>query len=113
MERPTSRVSNPIPTKRNLLIIAGQLVAMFAVFYGASVASTGWHVALLAVAFAIVGNSVYSIIHEAEHKKDPDTFKKAISGLKAEFGGISRHASAFKDLEKKLKALKESLAERK
>jgi len=56
-----------IPTTLNLLVIALQLCAMFAIFYGASVANAWWQLALLALAFAVVGNSVYSIIHEAEH----------------------------------------------
>lgn len=58
----------PIPTRINLAIAAGQVVAMMLIFYGASLATTTWQVLLLAIAFAIVGNSVYSIIHEAEHR---------------------------------------------
>lgn len=57
----------PIPKHLNLAIIGSQLVALSAIFWGAAVADAWWHLALLAVAMAIVGNSVYSIIHEAEH----------------------------------------------
>jgi fatty acid desaturase len=58
----------PIPARLNLLIALCQVTALLLIFYGASVASSPWHVALLALAMAIVGNSVYSIIHEAEHR---------------------------------------------
>ena len=68
METTVDESQYPIPAKLNLLIIACQLGAMFAIFYGAAAASTWWQLALLAAAFGIVGNSVYSIIHEAEHR---------------------------------------------
>ena len=58
----------PIHTTLNLLIISGQLVAMFSIFYGASLATSCLQLLLLATAFGVVGNSVYSIIHEAEHR---------------------------------------------
>jgi len=61
-------LAKPIPARLNLLVIALQLAAMFAVFYAISVATAWWHIALLGAAFGIVGNSVYSIIHEAEHR---------------------------------------------
>ena len=58
----------PIPARLNLLIIALQLSAVAAIFYATSQADTWWQLALLAVAMGIVGNSIYSIIHEAEHR---------------------------------------------
>jgi fatty acid desaturase len=58
----------PIPARLNLLIAAGQVAAMLLIFYSASLASTPLTVALLALAAAVVGNSIYSIIHEAEHR---------------------------------------------
>ncbi len=58
----------PIPAKLNLLIIVGQLVAALAIFFGASRATTWPQIGFLALAFAILGNSIYSIIHEAEHR---------------------------------------------
>jgi fatty acid desaturase len=58
----------PIPARTNLLIAAAQVVAMLLIFYGASQASSLLQVALLALAAAVVGNSIYSIIHEAEHR---------------------------------------------
>jgi fatty acid desaturase len=58
----------PIPARLNLLIAGGQLTALLLIFYGASLASTSFQVALLALAMAVVGNSMYSTIHEAEHR---------------------------------------------
>lgn len=58
----------PIPATLNVAIIIVQITVMFAIFYGASVATSWWQLLLLAVAMGIVGNSVYSIIHEAEHR---------------------------------------------
>jgi fatty acid desaturase len=58
----------PIPARLNLLIAASQVVALLLIFYGAAQASSPLHVMLLALAMAIVGNSIYSIIHEAEHR---------------------------------------------
>jgi len=59
---------HPIPAVRNLLIIAVQLAATFSIFYAAACATAIWQVFLLAAAFGIVGNSIYSVIHEAEHR---------------------------------------------
>ncbi len=58
----------PIPTRLNLLIIAAQLMATAAVFYAASRAQAWWQLGLLSLAFAIVGNSIYAVIHEAHHR---------------------------------------------
>jgi len=66
--QPTEQRKYPIYTGLNLLIIVIQLVAIFALFYGTAVATSWWQLLLLAVGFGIVGNSVYSIIHEAEHR---------------------------------------------
>jgi fatty acid desaturase len=64
----THEATYPIPEKINLLIIGGQLVAMLAIFLGAAQATTWPQLLLLSLAFAVVGNSVYSIIHESEHR---------------------------------------------
>jgi fatty acid desaturase len=56
-----------IPAKSNAVIIVLQLVAIAGCFYGLSKVRSGWSLAILAVVFGIVMNSVYSIIHEAEH----------------------------------------------
>ncbi|MCA9072385.1 MAG: fatty acid desaturase [Planctomycetaceae bacterium] len=63
-----TRTEYPIPAKWNLVIIACQLLGMFGIFYGAAFATMWWQLLLLATAFAIVGNSAYSVIHEAEHR---------------------------------------------
>ena len=55
-----------IPSRLNAVILAVQLAAVAALLFAARNAR-GWMLALLAVAFTIVMNSVYSIIHEAEH----------------------------------------------
>jgi len=56
-----------IPGRLNAIIVIAQLCAIFACFWTASVVQTGWGLALLAVGFALLMVSVYSIIHEAEH----------------------------------------------
>ena len=72
----------PIPAKLNLLIIIAQLTALFAIFYGTSLATSWWQLLLLAGAMAIVGNSVYSIIHEAEHRMlHPNAFVNDLLGV--------------------------------
>ncbi len=57
----------PIPNRANALIAVAQLSAFatFAIF--AAQLQSWWHILLLAFAFGIYMNSVYSIIHEAEH----------------------------------------------
>lgn len=57
----------PIPAKLNLAIVVVQLSAFGVIFWTASQADVWWHVVLLSCAFTIVGNSIYSMIHEAEH----------------------------------------------
>ena len=58
----------PIPATLNIAIIIAQLSALTGVFIGASVAETWWQLLLLWAAMAVLGNSIYSIIHEAEHR---------------------------------------------
>lgn len=60
-------VPSHIPTALNIGIIGGQLLAIAACCYAAACVRNGWLLAGLAVIFGIVMNSVYSIIHEAEH----------------------------------------------
>lgn len=57
----------PIPVRRNLCITATLVTLFVAIMLTAARADAAWQVALLAAAFAIVGNSIYAIIHEAEH----------------------------------------------
>lgn len=68
---PVSERDNPIaqpPGSLNLLLATAQICAAFGIFFGLSRSSSGWHVAVLAVAFIIVGNAIYFMLHEAEHR---------------------------------------------
>ena len=56
-----------IPTKLNVGIIIGQLIAIAFCCVAAARVCGGWSLAGLALAFGVLMNSVYSIIHEAEH----------------------------------------------
>jgi fatty acid desaturase len=56
-----------IPTRTNAAIIVCQFAALVGCFYGAAHVHRWWSLAMLAFAFAILMNSVYSVIHEAEH----------------------------------------------
>jgi len=57
----------PIPMTLNALILIGQLAALGACFLAASRLHAFWPVVGLAIGFGVLMNSVYSIIHEAEH----------------------------------------------
>ncbi len=67
MERTTPGGSWAIPSATNACIIAAQLACLGTFFWLASRQDLGWWLVPLVVGFAIVMNSVYSIIHEAEH----------------------------------------------
>jgi len=56
-----------IPNATNAAIAMAQLAAFVAAVWLAAHLHVWWHVAILALAFGIFMNSVYSIIHEAEH----------------------------------------------
>ena len=62
--RPTAYA---IPTVANLAVIAVQLAAVAGCLFAAAHAHRWWAIAAVAVAFAVVMNSVYATIHEAEH----------------------------------------------
>ncbi|MCA9239597.1 MAG: fatty acid desaturase [Planctomycetales bacterium] len=57
----------PIPGILNLCIALVQLVAFAVIMTLAGQATAWWQVVGLAAAMAVVGNSIYSIVHEAEH----------------------------------------------
>ncbi len=59
--------STVIPSWVNGVIVVLQVLAISGCIYLARVVSEWWQLALLAVGFGILMNSVYSIIHEAEH----------------------------------------------
>jgi fatty acid desaturase len=56
-----------IPDRLNAVILALDLVSVFACFRAAAVLSSPWAVAALAGGFAVLMVGVYSLIHEAEH----------------------------------------------
>jgi len=57
----------PIPARRNLGIAAMLVALFFGTMTAAAHATAVWQIVLLAFAFAVVGNSIYAVIHEAEH----------------------------------------------
>jgi fatty acid desaturase len=59
--------SHEIPQKLNALIILAQL-SLLALCFLVARSATGWKLALLALGFGVLVNSVYSSIHEAEHR---------------------------------------------
>ncbi len=63
----TDPLKYPIPVRWNLGIVGAQLASCGLVFYATSLAAHWWQLIGLAIIFAILGNSIYSIIHEAEH----------------------------------------------
>ncbi len=62
-----SRLGAEIPVWLNVGIILGQLVGIAACCYAAARVTNGWLLVGLALTFGVLMNSVYSIIHEAEH----------------------------------------------
>jgi fatty acid desaturase len=56
-----------IPTQLNAAIILAQIAALAACYHAAAQLHHPGALALLALAFGVLMNSVYSIIHEAEH----------------------------------------------
>ncbi|MDB6064195.1 MAG: Fatty acid desaturase [Pedosphaera sp.] len=66
---PLKEISPPtnIPAGLNLGIILGQLAAISLCCFAAAHVHGGWSLAGLSLAFGVLMNSVYAIIHEAEH----------------------------------------------
>ena len=56
-----------IPSTLNFVIILNQIVGIMLCCYAAAQIKSLWALILLALVFGILMNSVYSIIHEAEH----------------------------------------------
>src|SRR4051812_3112263 len=63
----TQSSANRIPTFANVAIVVAQLGAIFACFVGAARLGGFWPVLALAVGFGLLMNSVYAVVHEAEH----------------------------------------------
>jgi fatty acid desaturase len=57
----------PVPWRLNLAIIAVQIAAALCIFRLAASATAWWQLLLLSLSFAVVGNSIYAMMHEAEH----------------------------------------------
>jgi fatty acid desaturase len=57
----------PVPWRLNAGIVVVQLVLFAACLVACRVLQMGWATVALAVAFAVLMNSIYSTIHEAEH----------------------------------------------
>ncbi|MDA1044334.1 MAG: hypothetical protein O3C57_03820, partial [Verrucomicrobia bacterium] len=57
----------PLPHRRNLVIAGLQLAALLSILVGTAYLSSWWAVLLLALAYGIVMNSAYAMMHEAEH----------------------------------------------
>jgi fatty acid desaturase len=67
MQRKSPSSEHAIPTVANGLIVVAQLLALATCFVAASRVAGLWPVAGLAVCFGLLMNSVYSVVHEAEH----------------------------------------------
>lgn len=63
----TSTARRAIPALANAVILSVQLLLLGACFYAAAHLREWWSITLLAGGFGILMNSVYSVIHEAEH----------------------------------------------
>ncbi len=57
----------PIPGRLNLAISALQLVTLLGLLAAAGAVDSHWTLAGLAIAYALVMNSTYAMLHEAEH----------------------------------------------
>jgi len=57
----------PIPAKTNLAIACLQLVALPSILWAAGRVDHVWALVLLSLAYAVVMNSAYAMLHEAEH----------------------------------------------
>ncbi|MEM9418745.1 MAG: fatty acid desaturase [Planctomycetota bacterium] len=57
-----------IPGRLNLGLSAAQMAAALLIFEGLSQATAVWQMGLLMVGFVLVGNAIYFMLHEAEHR---------------------------------------------
>jgi len=60
-------VRYPIPWRLNLAVVFAQFTFFGIVVWLTSLATVWWQVALLAIVYAVLGNSIYAMMHEAEH----------------------------------------------
>ena len=64
---PSRRVSRPIPATLNILIAVGAGIAAAILLWTASHCESWFGVALCAITFSFVGNTVFSCLHECVH----------------------------------------------
>jgi fatty acid desaturase len=57
----------PLPSRLNLWIATFQILTMLSLLAAAGAVSSPWALAALAVSYALVMNSAYAMLHEAEH----------------------------------------------
>lgn len=57
----------PIPWRLNFAIAAVQVAVALTIFRLTAFATQWWQLTLLALSFALIGNSIYAMMHEAEH----------------------------------------------
>lgn len=57
----------PLPSRLNLIIAAAQTIGLLALLAVAGTSDSGWVLAGLAIAYALLMNSAYAMLHEAEH----------------------------------------------
>lgn len=60
-------MSYPLPARLNLAIVAAQVIALITILVTVARAGNWGAVAALAVAYAVVMNSAYAMLHEAQH----------------------------------------------
>lgn len=60
-------MTDAIPTRLNLALVAGSTAGCGALLWGASHAVAAWQIALCALLFSFLNNTVFSLTHEAVH----------------------------------------------
>lgn len=72
----------PLPGRLNLVIAAAQLALLVVLLWAAGRVTSGWMLLGLAAGYALVMNSAYAMLHEAEHRiLHPDRRVNEITGV--------------------------------
>lgn len=61
-------IAIPIPGRLNIVIALTAFGLALAFLYGATVLSLWWQVGLCAVGFALIGNTIFSLLHDSVHR---------------------------------------------
>lgn len=61
-------IAIPIPTKLNIVIAAASFALIISALKMASLAESTWGLALWAVVFALLNNTIFSLLHESVHR---------------------------------------------